>query len=259
MMDRVIAAAHVDAPQHAARPGSRCGPTESAAPSWGPAVPAMAPECAAAAVCPLAPGPGAAAHDRFEPLESSPVPVVFCRRSLAVVYANPAAHRLMAVGCGILVANGRLLAAATDAHAWLARTVSTLASGGEGHDMRSARMIAPPDRGPAVLAIVVAQARRDAEPQSAPDAMVILHRPEPRLGPATAVLAASFGLTDGEIRVLGALVSGGALTAVARQLRIGHETVRSHLKSIFAKTGTHRQGELIALVLALSSLPWPRR
>ena len=65
--------------------------------------------------------------------------------------------------------------------------------------------------------------------------------------------------TDGEIRVLGALVSGGALTAVARQLRIGHETVRSHLKSIFAKTGTHRQGELIALVLALSSLPWPRR
>ena len=50
-----------------------------------------------------------------------------------------------------------------------------------------------------------------------------------------------------------------ALTAVARRLRLSHETVRSHVKTIFAKTGTHRQAELVGLVLTLSALPWPRR
>jgi DNA-binding CsgD family transcriptional regulator len=34
-------------------------------------------------------------------------------------------------------------------------------------------------------------------------------------------------------------------------MTIAHETIRSHLKSIFRKTGTHRQGELIALFARL--------
>jgi DNA-binding CsgD family transcriptional regulator len=38
----------------------------------------------------------------------------------------------------------------------------------------------------------------------------------------------------------------------SEQLRIARETARSHLKSAFSKTGTHRQSELISLIAQLT-------
>ena len=218
-------------------------------------------DCPTAANCPMVDAVDRAPPRRYAALDQSPVPVVLCRRTLDVVHANPAAHHAIAEGAGFVIARGRLWALAPDAHAWLARAVATAVGNDEDRERIGPRahMLTPLGLGPSVLAVVVAQPKAAPGTGDAPDAMVIMHCPEPRLGPAAAVLGAAFGLTDGEIRVLGALVAGGALTAVARRLRVGHETVRSHLKSIFAKTGTHRQGDLLALVLTLSSLPWPRR
>lgn len=221
----------------------------------------QAPPCAQTAAHQTAAGGETSASVHYAALDASPVPVVLCRRTLDVVHANPAAHHAIAEGAGFAIVRGRICALAPDAHAWLARAVASAIGNDDDRERIGprARMLAPVGLGPSVLAVVVAQPRAAPGAGDAPDATVIMHCPEPRLGPTAAVLGAAFGLTDGEIRVLGALIAGGALTAVARRLRVGHETVRSHLKSIFAKTGTHRQGDLLALVLTLSSLPWPRR
>jgi DNA-binding CsgD family transcriptional regulator/PAS domain-containing protein len=62
-------------------------------------------------------------------------------------------------------------------------------------------------------------------------------------------LATLYELTPAEIRLIQALLLGYNLTRAARYLELSRNTVHSQLKSIFTKTQTNRQGELIALML----------
>jgi DNA-binding CsgD family transcriptional regulator len=66
-----------------------------------------------------------------------------------------------------------------------------------------------------------------------------------------AMLRQAFQLTPSEARISLCLAGGKSLEEVAQEMAIAQETARSHLKSVFRKTGTHRQGELIALVSRL--------
>jgi DNA-binding CsgD family transcriptional regulator len=66
-----------------------------------------------------------------------------------------------------------------------------------------------------------------------------------------AMLRQAFGLTRSEAKIALYLADGKSLEQAAQGMEIAHETTRSHLKSIFRKTGTHRQGELVALVARL--------
>ncbi|HEV7327576.1 MAG TPA: helix-turn-helix transcriptional regulator [Bosea sp. (in: a-proteobacteria)] len=58
-----------------------------------------------------------------------------------------------------------------------------------------------------------------------------------------------FDLSPQEARIALALRDGGTVAEIAVHLGIAYETARVHLKSAFAKTDTHRQRELLALVL----------
>ena len=69
--------------------------------------------------------------------------------------------------------------------------------------------------------------------------------PEPHL------LRSAFGLTAKEAEVALALVAGASASAIARDRAVSLETIRSHLKMIFAKTGTRRQAHLVAMILQL--------
>ena len=55
-------------------------------------------------------------------------------------------------------------------------------------------------------------------------------------------------MTGAEAKLASLLVSGMVLQEIARQLGIARETARNQLKAVFAKTETHRQGELVALL-----------
>jgi DNA-binding CsgD family transcriptional regulator len=69
--------------------------------------------------------------------------------------------------------------------------------------------------------------------------------------PSVAHLEERFRLTRAEGRVVRRLVSGRSLHEIAKELGVGAETVRTHTKRAMAKTETHRQAELVALVLRL--------
>lgn len=62
-----------------------------------------------------------------------------------------------------------------------------------------------------------------------------------------------FRLTEAEISLVRALCAGHALADVAARRCVSLDTVRSQLKSVFAKTQTHRQADLVRLLLGLSS------
>lgn len=73
----------------------------------------------------------------------------------------------------------------------------------------------------------------------------------PKAAPCTATMAKTFGLTRAEARLAGLLVEGQSLEDIAERLQLSRGTIRVQLKAVFAKTGMHRQGELIALLAQL--------
>jgi DNA-binding NarL/FixJ family response regulator len=65
--------------------------------------------------------------------------------------------------------------------------------------------------------------------------------------------AAFFGLTCAESRLLSALFEGCSVPDAASRLGVAPTTARSHLQSVFAKTGVRRQGDLVNLVSGLAT------
>jgi DNA-binding CsgD family transcriptional regulator len=66
--------------------------------------------------------------------------------------------------------------------------------------------------------------------------------------PPLDLLAQAFGLSPSEARLAAIMATGISTEHAAEELGISRATARNQLKAIFAKTATHRQGELIALL-----------
>ncbi|MGM0386415.1 MAG: LuxR C-terminal-related transcriptional regulator [Actinomycetota bacterium] len=69
------------------------------------------------------------------------------------------------------------------------------------------------------------------------------------------LLVASYDLTAREQEVLSQLAAGHATGEIADRLFISEHTVRDHIKSLLAKTGTGSRGELLSLLLHRHSFP----
>lgn len=69
-----------------------------------------------------------------------------------------------------------------------------------------------------------------------------------KAGPQPALLEALFDLTAAEAKVASQLVEGQSVSEIALRQGVASNTVRMQLKSIFAKTGVHRQAELVGLL-----------
>ncbi len=81
--------------------------------------------------------------------------------------------------------------------------------------------------------------------------LLILADLSTRPRPSVDTLRRAFGLTRREARVARELAAGLQLRAIAALHGVGMGTVRSQLKSIFVKTRTNRQPELVALLARL--------
>jgi DNA-binding CsgD family transcriptional regulator len=80
-------------------------------------------------------------------------------------------------------------------------------------------------------------------------AFLTLNALGPKPGPPAAILAKTFRLTPAEAKLACVIARGASPEIAARELKISRETARNQLKSVFAKTDTHRQSELVALIL----------
>ena len=80
--------------------------------------------------------------------------------------------------------------------------------------------------------------------------VVMLSTPDQRTPLPDGILASLFGLTPAETRIALALLEGLRSEAIAEQMGVSATTVAFHLRNLFQKTDTHRQADLIALLLA---------
>lgn len=67
--------------------------------------------------------------------------------------------------------------------------------------------------------------------------------------PTVQTLQSRFGLTRAEARVVKLLAEGRSMKRIAEELEVSLETARTHAKRAMQKTDTHRQAELVSLVL----------
>ena len=59
----------------------------------------------------------------------------------------------------------------------------------------------------------------------------------------------NYALTPAEVRLAAHLVNGGTIASYANAHGLSRNTARNQLQSAYCKTGTHRQAELVALLL----------
>jgi DNA-binding NarL/FixJ family response regulator len=86
-----------------------------------------------------------------------------------------------------------------------------------------------------------------------PLALVVIARPRPDAERIARRVRRLYGLTEAEARVMAALTLGETVKQVAVAHGVRVSTVRAQVRSIFEKTGVHRQTDLVRL--ALSAAP----
>jgi len=90
--------------------------------------------------------------------------------------------------------------------------------------------------------------------QSGATAALVISRIEATDPSAVQILGTAYNLTRREVAVTATIVQLGGVAAAAEALGLAPETVRTHLKAIFRKTGIHRQADL-AFAVASASEP----
>lgn len=79
---------------------------------------------------------------------------------------------------------------------------------------------------------------------------VFLCDPGRRVHASEDALRNLYGMTSAEARLAGELANGASLEEAATHLGVKPNTARSHLKKVFAKTHTKRQGDLVRILTA---------
>jgi DNA-binding CsgD family transcriptional regulator len=162
-----------------------------------------------------------------------------------VILVNRVAERTLTRE--LRIARRRLTVATPDAGARLARLVGQVTS------VRTEPAPGPPvvveraGRRP-LLIYAVPLASEGLDIFSNARALLIVLDPEARPVPPEDALRGAFGMTTAEARLASQLAGGESLEAAADALGITKQTARTHLKAVFAKAGTHRQSELVALL-----------
>jgi DNA-binding CsgD family transcriptional regulator len=122
-----------------------------------------------------------------------------------------------------------------------------------GSDSRQERLIRI-DRGPGrwPISVVTIPTREVPVRWVAADAsrVLFLFDPELQVTPQVELLAKEFGVSGREAEIAVLLSMGLELSGLAKRLSISIHTARTHLKSLYGKTGIRSQAELVRRVLS---------
>jgi len=170
-----------------------------------------------------------------------------------VVNLNSAAERILRAEDGLCARSARIAATSVHAEQELCCAIHN-ALAGEGSTVRAGRSLTcfrPSGRRPYVIHVLPSYRRDADEPGRQPMALVLIIDPEDQPEPAAELLRRLYHLTTTEADVALRVTHGVDLKEISEQLSISLATVRTHLQRVFDKTDTHRQAELVRLLLVL--------
>lgn len=166
-----------------------------------------------------------------------------------VAYLNPRAERLATSGDGFRIRQGHLHCLHPADRNALDRLINRA---GNGHPMDEGGTVTLRRRSsalPLMVEVIPLPASCDS-PSARPLVMVrmVEHK---RRAPAAQTIACVLDLTPAEAGVVAALCGGESVAEHATRSGISLHTARTLLRNAMAKTETHRQAELVSLVLSI--------
>ncbi len=104
--------------------------------------------------------------------------------------------------------------------------------------------------------LVVSVRRHDLEVvrltgTATPRVLILVSSNHPKVDRQASLCAQLYDLTPTEVKVARSLAEGGTISSTARRYGTSIHTVRTQLRSIFAKTDTHTQSDLVRLLLTM--------
>jgi len=161
------------------------------------------------------------------------------------VFMNPALRAVLQSRDGFVATRTGFVPQEKSAADIYRRAIADAATGGAGHSFAVAR-----PSGALPYFVLVSRFGGDAiEVGSKRPALVIVSDPSTPAEFDRSLLQQAFGLTPSECQVACRLANGQSTRTIANQMRISEGTAKTHLKRVLHKTGTHRQSELVRLLL----------
>ena len=174
--------------------------------------------------------------------------------SCRIVHANSAGHDIVGAGDVLRSVNGQLVARDVQAN-------QTLRKAFAGHGMAAdAACIALPMTGHdgeryVAHVLPLTAAARGATASAYRSVAALFVRKVAMEIAGIDIIARSFDLTPAELRVMLSVVDVGGVPETATALGIAESTVKTHLRRVFAKTGSSRQADLVKIAAGYSNPP----
>ncbi len=184
-------------------------------------------------------------------LDALPQGVVLLSGASRVLGVNRAARRILASGDGLGVQAGVLRAAdgaeCRDLHDLVASQGAANGSAPAKGGGEARRVSRPSGARPLELWV---QPVGPNPPEPGARVALFVTDPEETIELPASRLRSLYGFTPTEARVAAKIAGGLSPESVGAAIGVQANTVRMHLKRIFAKTGTRRQSELVRLLLS---------
>ena len=186
-------------------------------------------------------------------IEQLLVPCILLNDSQRIIAMNRGARNLIECHPGIAVRQDRLSVMHPETAHRLDTLVRNCVSGYSGDRLSDGGFVKLPRKQQMPLVISVTAFRSDSQTGPWNDSQTVallFYDPERKLFPSERILLEIYGLTRAEARVATLLAAGYRIEEITDKLQVSENTVKCHLKAIFAKTGTHRQSEVVSLLLS---------
>ena len=198
-------------------------------------------------------GTTAIARTAIDALDGAQAPLLLLDANGGVVHASAEADRLLHEADGLRAGRDGLRAATPALSARLRAVLARAAGSSRAPGVSGALRLRRPSGKPDLVLVAIPARSRSFGPDIG-RASIILQITDPlaRTTPDPAILADAFDLTPSEAILAADLLCGLSVVEAAAKRGRSVATVRTHLASVLAKTGTARQSDLVRL---LSRLP----
>jgi DNA-binding CsgD family transcriptional regulator len=187
-----------------------------------------------------------------EAMEPMAVGVILVTASARVLFANRSARRLLDNRDGLMIdRQGLRTVRLRETNALRALIGCTAASCGRRKLSSGGGLNVTRPNGRRALQVLVSPIRPQQTLHLGERAVAAIYvtDPEQVSEKPEVVLIRLYGLTPAEAKVAALIVRGMSARQAAESLGISYNTIKSHLKGVFAKTGTNGQGDLIRLIV----------